>query len=328
MRAVQRIHDTVLAICNILVARVLLQWALPALLFQVRIPSIIIIRLGYLKFNLQDSPVIFLTHTCSSQDINGSANYNFATFQGVAFAFPIAHDYGIVFSLELAPVSNVRYGINNDPTTDTSQISYYGRGGLNTLSAGLSFSPFPSLQTGIKFNYIYGRIEQYQNIALTDSGYSSDQLDRSAYYQGVNFTFGLLYHGFQDLFDRPSLAPLTFGFIFSNASTFNVEEDRLYTNIDTTSTNSGTSTFPYTLGFGLSYTWKDQYLLTGDVVFQNWGSTKYLDANRVEELSDGLFAIIQNATRAGLGLEISPPHDAYYSNMIYRVGCYLQFHVL
>ncbi len=257
----------------------------------------------------------------SSQNINGSANYNFATFQGVAFAFPIAHDYGIVFSLELAPVSNVRYGINNDPTTDTSQISYYGRGGLNTLSAGLSFSPFPSLQTGIKFNYIYGRIEQYQNIALTDSGYSSDQLDRSAYYQGMNFTFGLLYHGFQDLFDRPSLAPLTFGFIFSNASTFNVEEDRLYTNIDTTSTNSGTSTFPYTLGFGLSYTWKDRYLLTGDVVFQNWGSTKYLDANRrVEELSDGLFAIIQNATRAGLGLEISPPHDAYYSDMIYRVG--------
>ncbi|HVN47864.1 MAG TPA: hypothetical protein VMU30_03470 [Bacteroidota bacterium] len=254
----------------------------------------------------------------SSQDVNGSATYNFAAFQGAAFAFPIAHDYGIVFSLELNPMSSVRYGVNS--LTDTSQTTFYGRGGLNSLSAGLSYSPFASLQTGIKFNYIYGRLEQYQDLTFTNTDLASDQFDRSAYYRGVNVTFGLLYHGFQDIFNQPSLAPLTFGFIFSNASTFDVEEDRYYTSIDTTATVSGTSTFPYTLGFGLSYTWKDRYLFTGDVVFQNWGSTKYFDAARVDELDDGQLAIIQNATRAGFGVEIAPPHDVYSSNMIYRMG--------
>jgi long-subunit fatty acid transport protein len=261
----------------------------------------------------------------SSQDVNGSATYNVAAFQGVAFAFPIAHDYGIALSLELNPISSVRYGINYN-TTDTiygeRQISIYGKGGLSSLSLGLSYSPFTALQTGIKVNYIYGRIEQYQNVTFTNSDLSSDEFDRSAYYSGVNFTIGLLYHGFQDIFDRPALAPLTVGFVFSNASTFNVDEQRTYTSVDTTNTISGTSTFPYTLGLGLSYTWNDRYLLSGDVVFQNWGSSKYFDADRVDILSDGQLAKIKNSTRVGLGVEIAPLHDAstYFSNIIYRFG--------
>jgi hypothetical protein len=58
------------------------------------------------------------------------------------------------------------------------------------------------------------------------------------------------------------------------------------------------------------------------VVFQNWGSSKYFDADRVDILSDGQLAKIKNSTRVGLGVEIAPLHDAstYFSNIIYRFG--------
>ncbi len=49
----------------------------------------------------------------SSKDENGSSLYSFTELQGLAFAFPISKENGIVLSFEATPYSTVNYKINS-----------------------------------------------------------------------------------------------------------------------------------------------------------------------------------------------------------------------
>jgi hypothetical protein len=93
-----------------------------------------------------------------SKDETGSSFYSIGGFQGIAFAFPISTENGIVMSAEFTPYSKVNYGITSSffdtLTQSTENKTFYGRGGLSYIGLGLSATPLKSLSIGARLNYI------------------------------------------------------------------------------------------------------------------------------------------------------------------------------
>jgi hypothetical protein len=90
----------------------------------------------------------------SSKDENGSALYSVAGFQGLAFAFPISRENGIVMSAEMTPYSKVNYAISNSyfdavANAQTNKV-LYGNGGLSSLCIGLSASLYTDVHIGAR----------------------------------------------------------------------------------------------------------------------------------------------------------------------------------
>jgi hypothetical protein len=218
----------------------------------------------------------------------------------------------------------VRYGIIAPSSGDTVSTTFSGQGGLSSISLGLSYAPISSLSTGIQVNYNYGHTEQYQTVAFTNSDYSSDDINRSFYYNAcATVTVGAQYHGFGEIFDTPSLTPLTVGFIFTTKSNFSVSEHRTYTNVDTTNIIYGSSSFPYTLGAGVSYTFGNRLLISSDFLYQPWSTWNYMGAHP-SDTTYGTDAIVtlRDVKQFGLGLELSPSRNAsgFFEKTIYRLG--------
>ena len=177
----------------------------------------------------------------SSKDSSGSSFYSTGGLQGLAFAFPISRENGIVMSIEATPYSKVNYAIsssNFDTLSGSIQHqTFYGSGGLSYLGLGLSGSPLNTLHLGGRLNYMYGRTRQYQTSSFDSSYYTSTTFDRTIYYSGFTFTLGAIYEGIDQLLGLPSLHNLSLGLTLTTASSFNANVERIYSEGDTTNSS-------------------------------------------------------------------------------------------
>ena len=257
-----------------------------------------------------------------SKDETGSSFYSTGAFQGLAFAFPISIENGIVMSAEFTPYSKVSYGITSslfDTLLQTTQHrTFYGSGGLSYLGLGLSATPITSLHIGARLNYMFGRTRQYQTIAFDSTDYASTIFDRATYYSGFTLTLGTIYESVGTLIDVPALRSLSVGFTLTTASSLDAEIQRTYPLSsyfynDSTSSETGTAGIPLSLGFGFSYLYQNQYRFLGDIVIDNWASTKYFGLPPVN---------IRNSVRTSFGFEAIPAKDAdsFMKRIVYRAG--------
>ena len=254
----------------------------------------------------------------SSKDDGGASLYSTGDFQGLAFAFPISKENGIVLSLESTPYSSISYAINTtyiDVPVDSSvkHQSFYGSGGLSYLALGLSGSPLNTLHIGGRLNYLFGRTRQYQTSSYDNSDLVAVNLDHSVYYSGFTFTLGAIYEGLDELLKAPALHNLTVGISLSTSAALNAEEQSLYSTIDSTFTTNGTSDIPFSLGFGLSYVLKERYRFVSDLVLENWG-TAHLYGSGTPPL--------RNSLCFSVGFETIPAKDAdtFWKRTAYRAG--------
>jgi hypothetical protein len=257
-----------------------------------------------------------------SKDETGSSFYSTGGFQGLSFAFPISTENGIVMSAELTPYSKVSYGITSslfDTLTQSLQNkTFYGSGGLSYIGLGLSASPSTSLHLGARFNYMYGRTRQYQTISFNNTDLTPTTFDRTAYYSGFTFTLGTIYEGIANLLNVPALRSFTVGLTLTTASSLDADVKRTYPASsysfgDSIVTENGTAGIPLSLGFGLSYLHQNRYRFLGDLVTENWGSTKYFGSHPAE---------LRNSLRTSLGFEALPEKDAdtFLKRIVYRAG--------
>jgi hypothetical protein len=251
-----------------------------------------------------------------SNDGLNSGRYSRGTFEGVSFAIPIAKSLGITMLMETAPFSNVNYAIEQKDTTLTQD--FYGAGGLSLLSLGGSVTPLKNLSLGLKFNYVFGRIQQVGKFTFSDPSFTDSQIDRSKYYSGFTFTLGAIYEGAGGLLNSPALTPLTLGFVLTTPTALSVTEQSVLTtsaSIDTTAAGTGNVDLPLALGVGASYAFSSRYYVTGDVSLENWGSAKFFGSHPAE---------IRNSTRVSLGFEAMPEREAntFWSLVVYRAGIY------
>jgi hypothetical protein len=257
-----------------------------------------------------------------SKDETGSSVYSTGGFQGLAFAFPLSKENGIVMSAQFSPYSKVSYGIVSslfDTVTQSIQHrTFYGSGGLSYMGLGLSASPYSDLSIGARLNYMYGRVRQYQTISFDSTSYASSTFDRSSYYSGFTFTLGTIYNGAADLLDIPALRSLSIGVSVTTSSSLSTNIQRTYPETsyfitDSTISEDGTTTLPLSLGFGLSYVYQNRYRFLSDVVNENWGSTANMGSAP---------ANIRNSLRVSLGFEAIPAKgaDTFWKRVFYRAG--------
>jgi hypothetical protein len=252
----------------------------------------------------------------SSKDSSGSSFYSTGGFQGLAFAFPISRENGIVMSIEATPYSKVNYAIsssNFDILSGSMQHqTFYGSGGLSYLGLGLSGSPLNILHLGGRLNYMYGHTRQYQTSGFDNGDYTSTTFDRSIYYSGFTFTLGAIYEGIDQLLDLPSLHNLSLGLTLRTASSLDANAERIYSEGDTTNQN-GTADIPLSIGLGLSYLHQGRYRFLGDFVFENWGNLKPFALDPVT---------LRNSYRTSIGFEAIPEKgaDTYWKRIFYRAG--------
>jgi hypothetical protein len=254
----------------------------------------------------------------SSKDSSGSSFNSTGGFQGLAFAFPISRENGIVMSIEATPYSKVNYAISSSNFDTLSgsiqhqnQISY-GSGGLSYLGLGLSGTPLNALHIGGRLNYMYGRTRQYQTSSFDNSEYTSTTFDRTIYYSGFTFTLGAIYEGLGQLLGLPSLHNLSLGLTLRTASSLDANAERIYSEGDTTNQN-GTADIPLSVGFGLSYLHQNRYRFLGDFVFENWGNLKPFALDP---------ATLRNSYRTSIGFEAIPEKgaDTFWKRIFYRAG--------
>ncbi|MGD0590357.1 MAG: hypothetical protein ABSA44_06105 [Bacteroidota bacterium] len=252
----------------------------------------------------------------SSKDSSGSSFYSTGGLQGLAFAFPISQENGIVMSIEATPYSKVNYAIsssNFDTLSGSVQHqTFYGSGGLSYLGLGLSGSPLNTLHLGARLNYMYGSTRQYQTSSFDSSYYTSTTFDRTIYYSGFTFTLGAIYEGIDQLLGLPSLHNLSLGLTLTTASSLDANIERIYSEGDTTNQN-GTDDIPLSAGFGLSYLYQNRYRFLGDFVFENWGNLKPFALDPVS---------LRNSYRTSIGFEAIPEKgaDTYWKRIFYRAG--------
>jgi hypothetical protein len=252
----------------------------------------------------------------SSKDSSGSSFYSTGGLQGLAFAFPISRENGIVMSIEATPYSKVNYAIsssNFDTLSGSIQHqTFYGSGGLSYLGLGLSGSPLNTLHIGGRLNYMYGRTRQYQTSSFDSSYYTSTTFDRTIYYSGFTFTLGAIYEGIDQLLGLPSLHNLSLGLTLGTASSLDANAERIYSEGDTTNYN-GTANIPLSVGLGLSYLHQNRYRFLGDFVFENWGNLKPFALDPVT---------LRNSYRTSIGFEAIPEKgaDTYWKRIFYRAG--------
>jgi hypothetical protein len=259
-----------------------------------------------------------------SKDETGSSFYSTGGFQGLAFAFPISRENGIVMSAEFTPYSKVSYGINSsvfDTLTQSQQNkTFYGSGGLSFIGLGLSASPLTTLHIGARVNYMYGRKRQYQTTSFGNANLSPTTFDRTAYYSGFTFTLGTIYEGTANLLNIPALNSFTVGLTLTTGSSLDADVQRTYpgssyTLGDSIVTENGTAGLPLSLGLGFSYLHQNRYRLLGDLEIQTWGSTKYFGLP-----ADSLN--LRNSIRTSVGFEALPAKDAdtFLKRIVYRAG--------
>ncbi len=189
---------------------------------------------------------------------------------------------------------------------------FYGSGGLSYLGLGLSASPLTTFHIGIRLNYIYGRTRQYQASNFENINFSSTTFDRSTYYSGFTFTLGTIYESIDKLLNLPSLHNLSIGLTLTTASSLDAQEQKIYAGSDT-AFHRGTFDLPFSVGLGLSYLHHDRYRFLSDLVFENWGSTKYFGSHPTE---------LRNSLRTSIGFESIPSREAdtFWKRISYRTG--------
>jgi hypothetical protein len=274
-------------------------------------------RISYTRFSAGFEYNNFL-----SKDETGSSVYSTGGLQGLAFAFPISRENGIVMSVEFTPYSKVSYGITSSSIDPLTQLlenkTLYGSGGLSYIGLGLSGSPLTTLHVGARFNYMYGRTRQYQTISFDSTYLTAATFDRTTYYSGFTFTLGTIYEGIADLLNLPALHSCTVGLTITAGRPLDVDIQRTYAESsyssgDSIVTEKGTAGLPLSLGFGFSYLHHNRYRFLGDFVTENWGSTKYLGLPPVN---------LRNSLRTSLGFEAVPAKDAdaFLKRIVYRAG--------
>ncbi|MGB5872839.1 MAG: hypothetical protein WBH56_03900 [Bacteroidota bacterium] len=257
----------------------------------------------------------------NSTDGTNSRYLGTTDFNGGMLAFPISEEDGIVFGGGFMPYSNVDY----DTYTNGSYVSprdsflyslnHVGLGGLGTGRVGLSYAPLNGLALGVTFDYVFGSIERKLDQKPASDAYLGGNVEERNKTNGVTWTFGLIYDGFEDL--ASVLGPLSVGGFVTTRGYLTTTQQTFYQYTigrDTSAELEGTFTLPLRYGFGIGYQIGSHFLLAADYEAQPW-STARLNGQPV--------ANVRDSYRAGFGAEILAsrvPTASWFLRTAYRLG--------
>jgi hypothetical protein len=250
---------------------------------------------------------------------NGSGNINY-----LALAFPIKQSR-ISAGFGLAPYSFIDYNIISkneiNGIEEEADVNFKGSGGLNTVFFSTGFNLFQTLALGVKVSYLFGSKTEETIFDIDQDDSFSSALYETTKVNDILLGFGATY--FIKLSEK---SQLFLAGIYDLGTDLNATRDErleqrqkgtgLLLSTDTiVSALKETIRLPQKYGFGISYTNGTRWLISSDVVIQDW--------NEFSDPASELKFPLVKSYRIGLGVEFVPDAASvsnYFKRMIYRAG--------
>lgn len=227
-------------------------------------------------------------------------------------------------SVGLRKYSNVNYNIFGtgqfSGISGEYRVRYEGSGGLNEVYFGYGQTLGERLSVGVHASYIFGNIENNQQINSTDINYSISITDEN-YLRTFNWDVGVQYV-------LPiKKSSLTFGATYDIENDLLSERDLLISEAnpqagglpDTLALEvleNEEYMLPHTFGFGMSWNRNNRFKLNADVQTQLWSSSTV----------EGRDYSLRDSRRASLGFEKLPNYQAksYLGYITWGFGLYAE----
>jgi hypothetical protein len=259
----------------------------------------------------------------SAKDRFGRSNNSQADALALQWVFPIVREK-IGFSFGMLPISENSYRFSNplevvngaDTIRYTSTLS--GSGGLNRLEAGIGVQVTPWLSLGYSPSLVLGTIRNSQSVFFQSIGYQS--FDKESVLSNIGFGNRLgLFVTRNSLFgtkDYVSLGAVASLPVDLNSDLLMTESQVINGGAqqDRNKLGRGQNQLPgeYTVGF--SYSPGSSWLVTAEVLKQDWASYKDFNGATPEYL--------KNRTRVGGGFQYIPKGrgESVFNRFVYRAG--------
>ena len=253
----------------------------------------------------------------SSNGVTSVSSSNGNAF-GINIGIPISQEQGWSLALGFNPYSLINYKIINNSSSlgETVKQTYAGRGGVSRINIGMSYTLLKSISLGADFNYAFGDIKDLKLVEFTSSsGFTPTRILREYDYTGTYFKGGAIIE-LDKLFKLKKSNDFTIGFLYESPLTLKSKLDGIYTSsisTDTVSIEKGDIDIPARIGFGITKKVGNRYLLSSDLLMQNWSN--FLSYGVVQPN-------YQSAMRIGAGVEIQPIEntDKTWDKLSYRFG--------
>lgn len=243
------------------------------------------------------------TVTYTGLGVNPESNTNGdVTFKKVTAGIKLTKRWGSCIGF--TPFSSVNYTFSTSQFVPggTGASVYDGNGGINQVFFANAYRISKNFSVGINSAYLFGGINQTQNIEDPNSQ-SVIASTKNTYYRKFNFTYGLQYFA-----KVTKHWDYNLGMIYSPVNTLNGETSLLVTDntqvIRNQIINNVHFTLPATYGIGMALTHNDILTYAADYKYQAWSDVNAKETNLVytnsHRVSVGVdYTKLKNAQVAG-----------------------------
>lgn len=226
-------------------------------------------------------------------------------------------------SAGILPFSNLGYNIADSKLlydNVTATYNYKGSGGLLQLYWGNAFKICKGLSIGLNASYLFGRLNYTKSAEFDGSYFFHTMVDNTTQVDGLYLSGGIQYFA-----TVKGIHTIGFGLVYENSAfiktrnrilTYNYEGTGTSASLNDTmaySENKGKMQTPQTLGGGFSYQYRDKWLVTADVTWQDWAHY-YLNGNNSGTLQDAI------TISAGLQYVPNSASTNYLNKIRFRAG--------
>jgi hypothetical protein len=247
-----------------------------------------------------------------------------ARFDYLAIGIPINSRWATSFGI--IPFSDLGYDIYDSATIQNVGVANYrysGEGGLKQFYWGNGFKISENLSLGVNLSYLWGNLNTLRFMEFSDVTIQNSKISESNSIDGLHYTLGLQYR-----FKIKDNHKFMLGIVYENSAYIKTSQSVLISNYK--GSYAYTSTFdtvlikmgddaikgsmkiPQFIGGGISYSYKDKYLFTSDVTWQNW--KKFSSTTQKDSLKNNLIS--------SFGFQIIPNSKSskYLNKVSYRAG--------
>lgn len=259
----------------------------------------------------------------AAEDRYGRSNNSQADALALQLVFPIVREK-VGFSFGMLPVTENSYSFSNplESVNGSDTIRYIstlsGSGGLNRLEAGIGVQVTSWLSVGYSPSLVLGTIRNSQSVFFQSIGYQS--FDKEAVLSNIGFgnRFGVFALR-KSLFGTRDY--VAFGAVASLPVDLNsdllVKESQLINGVaqqERTKLGRGQNQLPGEYTVGLTYSPANSWLVTAEVLKQDWASYKDFNGATPDYL--------KNRTRVGGGVQFIPDGrgESVFNRFLYRAG--------
>jgi len=248
------------------------------------------------------------------------SNISDGNINGINLGIPLSNQRGMVLAIGFNSLIRSNYKIYNNIVNNdvTYGATYAGNGGVSRVNFGLTYKVLGGIYLGFEYNYAFGSLTKLSYLDFGNSFYTNTYIRKENNLTG-SFVKGGLILDLKKLAKADKLNDFTLGFMYQSKLNLSSGEDAIYTSSienDTIKSSNSDIQLPQALGFGITKKFGKQFLLSGDVLWQQW--SKFVPGN----LSKNNYT---NSIRYGLGAEISPAiksDKTFWESLTYRMGVF------